>query len=72
MREATIYNNQIAKQKDDEARAAIEAAGIAKIVKLTDAQLAEWQKAVAPVYAQFEKDIGTDLIKAARSHSLKK
>ena len=71
MREATIYNNQIAKQKDDEARAAIEAAGIAKIVKLTDAQLAEWQKAVAPVYAQFEKDIGTDLIKAAQSHSLR-
>ena len=71
MRETTIYNNQIAKQKDDEARAAIEAAGKAKVVKLTDAQLAEWKKAVAPVYTQFEKDIGADLIKAAQSHSLR-
>jgi C4-dicarboxylate-binding protein DctP len=55
MREATIYNNQISK---------------AKVVKLTDAQLAEWKKAVAPVYAQFEKDIGVDLIKSAQKYSL--
>jgi len=72
MNEATIYNNQLAIQKNAEARAAIESAGKTKIIKLTDAQLAEWKKAVAPVYAQFEKDIGPDLIKAAQSHSIKK
>ena len=72
MAEATIYNNQIGQQKNDEARKLIVDSGKAKVVKLTDAQLAEWRKAVAPVYAQFEKDIGADLIKAAQSHSLKK
>jgi len=71
MREATIYNNQLAIQKNAEARAAIEAIGKTKIVKLTEAELAEWKKAVAPVYTQFEKDIGADLIKAAQSHSLR-
>jgi C4-dicarboxylate-binding protein DctP len=69
MDEATVFNNQIAKQKNDEARAAIEAAGKAKIVKLTDAQLAEWKKAMQPVYKQFEADIGVDLIKAAQAAS---
>jgi len=72
MAEATIYNNQIGQEKNDEARKLIVDSGKAKVVKLTDAQLAEWKKAVAPVYAQFEKDIGADLIKAAQSHSLKK
>ena len=72
MAEATAYNNQIGQQKNDEARKLIVDSGKAKVVKLTDAQLAEWRKAVAPVYAQFEKDIGADLIKAAQSHSLKK
>jgi len=69
MDEATVFNNQIAKQKNDEARAAIEAAGKAKIVKLTDAKLAEWKKAMQPVYKQFEADIGVDLIKAAQAAS---
>jgi C4-dicarboxylate-binding protein DctP len=72
MKEATIYNNQLTIQKNVEARAAIEATGKTKIIKLNEAELAEWKKAVAPVYAQFEKDIGADLIKAAQSHSLKK
>ncbi len=72
MAEATAYNNQIGQQKNDEARKLIVDSGKAKVVKITDAQLAEWRKAVAPVYAQFEKDIGADLIKAAQSHSLKK
>jgi C4-dicarboxylate-binding protein DctP len=69
MREATIYNNKISQEKNDEARKLIIDSGKAKVVKLTDAQLAEWKKAVAPVYAQFEKDIGADLIKAAQKHS---
>jgi len=70
MREATIYNNQISREKNEEARKAIIDSGKAKVVKLTDAQLAEWKKAVAPVYAQFEKDIGVDLIKSAQKYSL--
>ena len=69
MAEATVFNNQIAKQKNDEARAAIEAAGKAKIIKLTDAQLAEWKKAMQPVYKQFEPEIGAELIKAAQAAS---
>ena len=71
MKETTVYNAQIAKQKNDEAKAYIVATGKTKIITLSDAELAEWKKAVAPVYAQFEKDIGADLIKAAQSHSLR-
>ena len=77
MHEATILNNQIAKQKNDDAKAAIVAGSAtnpkhAKIVKLTDAELAEWKKAMEPEYKRFEADIGADLIKAAASHSNKK
>jgi C4-dicarboxylate-binding protein DctP len=72
MNEATVYNNKISQEKNDEARKAIVDSGKTKIKILTDAQLAEWKKAVAPVYAQFENDIGADLIKAAQSHSTKK
>ena len=77
MNEATVFNNQIAKQKNDDARAAIVASSAAnpkhaKIMKLTDAELAEWKKAMEPVYKRFEADIGADLIKAAASHSNKK
>jgi C4-dicarboxylate-binding protein DctP len=68
--EATVYNNKIGQEKNDEAKKLIIDSGKAKVVALTDAQLAEWKKSVAPVYAQFEKDIGTDLIKAAQKHSL--
>ena len=71
MKETTVYNNQIAKQKNDEAKALILATGKTKIITLTDTELAEWKKAVAPVYVQFEKDIGVDLIEAAQSHSLR-
>jgi C4-dicarboxylate-binding protein DctP len=72
MAEATKFNNEIAKQKNDDARKAIEASGKAKIVQLTPTQLAEWKKAMAPVYKQFEADIGADLIKAAQAASASK
>ena len=68
--EATAYNNKIGQEKNDEAKKLIIDSGKAKVVALTDAQLTEWKKSVAPVYAQFEKDIGTDLIKAAQKYSL--
>ena len=68
--EATIYNNKIGQEKNDEAKKLIIDSGKAKVVKLTDAQLTEWKKSVAPVYAQFEKDIGVDLIKSAQKYSL--
>ena len=70
MNEATEYNNQLAQQKNDEARAAIKSTGNTKIIKLTDAERDEWKKAVEPVYKEFEAVIGADLIKAAQSHSL--
>ena len=69
MNEATVYNNSIGQQKNDEAKKLIIDSGKTKVVKLTDAQLAEWKKSVAPVYAQFEKDIGVDLIKSAQKFS---
>jgi len=35
------------------------------VIKLTKAEKAEWRKAMKPVWAQFEPEIGKDLIDAA-------
>ena len=41
------------------------AAGKAKVVKPTKAELALWRKAMEPVWKKFEPEIGKDLIQAA-------
>jgi C4-dicarboxylate-binding protein DctP len=66
MDEATRHNNAVAAKLNDEARAKILATGKVKIHKLTPEQFAVWQKAMAPVWKQFEAGIGADLIKAAQ------
>ncbi len=65
MAEATAYGNKLAGDLNDEARAKIVAAGKAKIQKLSKEDLAAWQKAMDPVWKQFEPGIGKDLIEAA-------
>ena len=67
MAEATAYGNKIASDLNDEARAKIVEANKAKIQKLSKEDLAAWQKAMAPVWKQFEPGIGADLIKAAQA-----
>ena len=67
MAEATAYGNKIASDLNDEARAKIVEANKAKIQKLSKEDLAAWQKAMDPVWKQFEGGIGKDLIQAAAS-----
>jgi len=66
MAEATLYSNKLADDLNEEARKKIAAAGKARIQPLTKAELVPWQKAMEPVWKQFEPGIGKDLIEAAR------
>ncbi len=65
MDSATKTNNEVAEKLNTEARAKIVASGVTTIHTLTPAQRAEWQKAMKPVWAKFEGEIGKDLIAAA-------
>jgi C4-dicarboxylate-binding protein DctP len=65
MNESIAYGNKIAMTDDASYRAKVIAAKKAKVIKLTKAQKAEWRKAMKPVWAQFEPEIGQDLIDAA-------
>jgi C4-dicarboxylate-binding protein DctP len=69
MNEATIYTYQIANSMNEDAKKQIIASNKAKVKPLTADQLAAWKKALEPVYKEFEKDIGPDLIKSAQAAS---
>jgi C4-dicarboxylate-binding protein DctP len=65
MTDATQYVNSTARMVNDEARAAVLASGRMKLVELDDAQRAAWRAAMRPVWDQFAKDIGPELLDAA-------
>jgi C4-dicarboxylate-binding protein DctP len=65
MDEATAYGNGVAAELNARGRERIAQAGRAKIQELDSQDLAEWQKAMAPVWKRFEPDIGKELIDAA-------
>lgn len=65
MAEATTYSNKIAGDLNAEDRKKIADAGRAKIQTLSKEDVAAWRKAMAPVWAKFEGDIGKDLITSA-------
>lgn len=64
MKDATRYANTIAQKENDEALEAIKASGKTKIYYLTDAEKAEWRKALLPVHKTMESRVGKDLIQA--------
>ncbi len=66
MKDATRYTNAIAQQENDDALAKIKASGRTEIIQLTDAQKAEWRKALLPVYGEMAPRVGKDLIDAIR------
>jgi len=66
MTESITYGNKIAMTEDEGYRAKVIAAKKAEVITLTKAQKAEWRKAMKPVWAQFEPEIGKDLIDAAQ------
>lgn len=65
MAEVTVAANKIADDINAEAKKKIMASGKTEIISLSKEQLAEWRKAMMPVYKKFEKEIGKDLIDAA-------
>lgn len=67
MEAATKVNNDIANELNAEAKKKVQAASGVTIHQLTGEQRAQWKKAMAPVWAKFEKDIGKDLIDAAKA-----
>ena len=69
MKDATRYTNAIAQQENDDALAKIKAAGRTEIITLTDAQKAEWKKALQPVYAEMAPRVGKELIDAIRKEA---
>jgi len=64
MRDATVYERQIAQQENDNALAGVKAAGTTEIYVLPDAGRRAWQQALLPVHEQFADVVGKDTIQA--------
>ena len=66
MDEATAYGNKLSFDINERDKKLIQEAGKAKIQTLSKEDLAQWKKAMAPVWKKFEPEIGKDLIAAAQ------
>jgi C4-dicarboxylate-binding protein DctP len=62
MRDATKYANDIAKEENDKALAAVKATGKTEILTLTPQEKAAWKKALLPVHREMESRVGKDTI----------
>ena len=62
MKEATKYGNKIAQQENAQALEAVRKSGKTLIYTPTDAEKAEWRKALLPVQKTMEDRIGKELI----------
>ena len=65
--EATTWGNAQAEVINQQARGHVEESGRSEIVELTDDELTSWRTAMAPVWEQFEANIGAERIEAASS-----
>ena len=63
MQESTAYANRIAKEKNDEDLAKVQAAGKTQVYAPTKEERLALKKALVPVHAQMEGRIGKDLIR---------
>jgi C4-dicarboxylate-binding protein DctP len=64
MKEATVYADKIAQEENDQALEAVRKSGKIAIHQPTEAEKAEWRKALLPVQKAMEGRIGKDLIDA--------
>jgi C4-dicarboxylate-binding protein DctP len=64
MREATDYANEIAQKENEDALAAIKAAGTTQIIYPTEDEKRALREALLPVHREMESRIGKDLIEA--------
>src|SRR5690625_5143891 len=65
MEEATQHANNLAAELNERDRQRILDENKARVQELSREDVAAWRKAMEPVWAKFEKDIGADLIQAA-------
>ncbi len=63
--ESIAYGNAIAEEKANSDKQAIIDSGRSEVLTLTDEERQQWVDAMKPVWKQFEKDIGAELIEAA-------
>jgi C4-dicarboxylate-binding protein DctP len=63
--EAVAYGNEVAAQKSIDDRQKIIDSKRTKIIALDDAERSQWVEAMKPVWEEFEKEIGKDMIDAA-------
>lgn len=64
MDEATRYANEIAKEDNEAALAAVKASGKSEIIELTPEQKAEWKKRLAVVHRKMADRVGPELIES--------
>jgi C4-dicarboxylate-binding protein DctP len=62
MKDATKYANDIAKEENDKALAAVKATGKTELLALTPEAKAAWKKALLVVHREQESRIGKDII----------
>jgi len=65
--EAIVYGNNIAAEKANTDKQAIIDSKRSEIIEISDEERAQWVAAMKPVWAQFQDEIGADLIKAAEA-----
>lgn len=70
IRESTIFNNTLIKEKQNDAKVAIISSGKTQIISLSDNQFAEWQRASLPIYKKYESLIGKNILQAALSNRI--
>jgi C4-dicarboxylate-binding protein DctP len=62
MKDATKYANDIAKEENDKALAAVKATGKTEILTLSSDAKAAWKKALLPVHREMESRVGKDIL----------
>jgi C4-dicarboxylate-binding protein DctP len=71
MNESTRFANAIAQQENDDALEAMKASGKTDFYTPSDADLAAWRAALAPVHKDMEGRVGKDIIQAVYKESAK-
>jgi C4-dicarboxylate-binding protein DctP len=67
MQEVTEQVNKWADEYNEADKKKVIASGKTQVIDLTKAEKAQWRAAMAPVYQQFEPEIGKELMDAARA-----
>ncbi len=64
IKEATVYNNQIAEKENADALEQIRKTGRTEVITLTAEQKTEWKKALAKVHRETEGRVGKELLES--------